>query len=144
MIVICIAFWINCTILLAYVSIGDRWKNTIDQAMSSSLTKRLEFTKSGYIHSVKDVFFSHSTIIFLKLKRKMLSWLETNPIHCYRFFYYSADENPIQQANESFKMLDGITKRYQICVHKKNVVQWRMRTFWCLSCMNGLYNGTVE
>ena len=126
-----------------YDGIGGRWKNKIDQAMSSALTKRLEFTESGYIQSVKDVF-SALNYYFSEAGKKDAQLAGKNPIHCYKFFYYSADENPIQRPNESFKTLDGITKRYQICVHKKNVIQWRMRTCWCLSCMDDLYNGTVE
>ena len=90
--------------------------------MSSALTKRLEFTKSGYIHSVKDVCFALN-YYFSEAEKKDAQLAGKNPIHCYKFFYYSADENPIQRANESFKTLDGITNRFQIFVHKKNVVQ---------------------
>ena len=126
-----------------YDGIGGRWKNKIDQAMSSTVTKRLEFTESGYIHSVKDVV-SAFNYYFAESNKKDSQLAGKNPIHCYKFFYYSADENPIQRPNESFKQLTGITKRYQICVKKRDVVHWRMRTCWCLSCMASLYNETVE
>ena len=53
-------------------------------------------------------------------------------------------EEHIKRPNESFVTLDGITKRYQICVRKEGVVDWRMRSCWCLVCTESLFNGTLE
>ena len=36
--------------------IGGRWKNKIDQFMSTTERKKLEFTDTGYIENVSDVF----------------------------------------------------------------------------------------
>ena len=38
------------------MEIGGRWKKKIDQAMSSTENKRLEFTDKGNIHNIKDVY----------------------------------------------------------------------------------------
>ena len=57
-----------------YGDIGGRWKNKIDQEISSALTKRLEFTESGYIHSVKDAVSALDNYFFLNPTRQMFSW----------------------------------------------------------------------
>ena len=68
-----------------YDGIGGRWKNKIDQAMSTAVKRKLEFTETGYIESVKDVvkalnyYFATSTKKDSQLAGK-------NPIHHYKFF----------------------------------------------------------
>ena len=123
--------------------IGGRWKNKIEQAMSTAMTKKLEFTDTGYIHGVEDVY---KTLVyhFARATKKDSQLAGKNPIHHYKFFCYLTKENPIKRPTETFTTLSGITKRYQMCVKKKDVIHWRMRSCWCLSCVSSLYNGTLE
>ena len=51
--------------------------------------------------------------------------------------------DPIQRPDESFVTLDGISKRYQMIVKNKGTIHWRMRSCWCLGCIDGLSNGTL-
>ena len=51
--------------------IGGCWKNKFDQTISSALS-----SLNSVIFTASNVLFPHSTIVFLKLKKKILSWLE--------------------------------------------------------------------
>ena len=68
-----------------YDGIGGRFKNKIDQALASAEKTKLEFTTTGYIHTIEDVhsaleyYFTNSTKKDSRLSGK-------NPIHHYKFF----------------------------------------------------------
>ena len=106
--------------------IGGRWKNKVRQALSTAVMVNLPFTKSGYIHTVKDV---HKALhyYFEDAPNKDAQLAGKNPIHHYHFISHWIDEDPIQRPDESFVTLDGITKRYQMCVKKDGYIHWRMR-----------------
>jgi len=111
--------------------------------MSTAERKRLEFTDTGFIENVKDVFkaldyyFGQST-----KKDSRLAGKKT--IGHYKFFCYLTDENPIKRPTEAFETLDGITKRYQIAVKNEGTIYWRKRSCWCLSCTDSLFKGPLE
>jgi len=74
--------------------IGGRWKNKIDQCMSTAEVERLEFTESGYIENAQDV---HSALVYYfgRSTGKDAQLAGRNPIHHYNLFCYSHDNNPI-------------------------------------------------
>ena len=123
--------------------IGGRWKNKIDQAMSTAQRKKLEFTDTGYIENVRDVFKALD-YYFGQSVKKDSQLAGKNPIGHYKFFCYLISENPISRPNETFETLDGITKQYQIVVKGEGVVYWRKRSCWCLSCTDSLFKGPLE
>ena len=123
--------------------IGGRWKRKIDQCMSSAEIEMLEFTESGYIHTVKDVYLALE-YYFGRSEKKDSQLAGRNPIHHYKFFCYLPDENPIQRPDESYSTLEGITKRYQFAVKKEGVVYMRKRSHWCLDCMDSMFKGTLD
>ena len=126
-----------------YDGIGGRWKNKIDQAMSTAERKSLEFLETGKIQNVKDVYVALE-YYFGKSTKKDAQLAGKNPIHHYKFFCYMVDENPIQRPVEAFDTLDGITKRYQIVVKTEGCIYWRKRSCWCLTCMGSLFQGSLE
>jgi len=68
-----------------------------------------------------------------------------NPIHHYKFFCYEiGDENPIQHPDKSFSALQDISKHYQFSVKKEGVVFMRMRSCFCLTCMNDFMDSPLE
>ena len=125
-----------------YDGIGGRWKNKIDQCMSTAEVGLLEFTASGSIQNVEDVhsaleyYFGRSTGKYAQLAGK-------NPIHHYHFFCYTAEKHPINRPDESFVTLQGISKHYQFLVKREGVVYMRQRSCFCLSCMAELTEGTL-
>ena len=92
-----------------YDGIGGRWKNKIDQALSTAEKTKLKCTSTGYIHTIKDV---HSALEYYFTKSEEIDRQPSgkNPIHHYMFFCYLIDENPIQRPEETHDTLDGITK----------------------------------
>ena len=68
-----------------YDGIGGRWKNKVEQAMSTAEAKRLEFTDNGYIHNVGDVYQALD-YYFVKSTKKDSQLAGKNPIHHYKFF----------------------------------------------------------
>jgi len=95
--------------------------------MSTAMTKRLEFTDTGYIHGVEDVYKA-LVYYFSEATKKDSQLAGKNPIHRYKFFCYLTSENPIKRPEETFTTLKGITKRYQMCVKKKECIHWRIRS----------------
>ena len=67
------------------------------------------------VSALKYVFFSQS------IKKDALLVEKHN--HCYKFVYYQADEHSIHRPNESLKMLDGFTKRYQTRGYPTETIQ---------------------
>jgi len=123
--------------------IGGRWKNKIDQAMSTAESKKLEFTDTGYIENVQDVFKALE-YYFGRSTKKDSQLAGKNPIGHYKFFCYLTTENPISRPTEAFKTLDGITKQYQMVVKGEGIVYWRKRSCWCLACTDSLSGGPLE
>jgi len=77
--------------------------------MSSVEIDKLEFTESGYIHTVKDVYLALE-YYFVRSEKKDSQLAGRNHIHRYKFFCYLPDENPTQRPDESYSTLEGITK----------------------------------
>ena len=125
-----------------YDGIGGRWKNKIDQCMSTAEREKLEFTESGYIHDVRDVYHALH-YHFGESKKKDAQLAGRNPIHHYKFFCYTLDDNPILRPDETFSTLQGISKQYQFAVKKEGVVYMRRRSCFCLSCIDNLMDGTL-
>jgi hypothetical protein len=62
-----------------------------------------------------------------------------NPIHKYKFFIYTFDNNPIERPlDEKYTKLDGISKHYQFVAKSEGVVHMRQRSCWCVRCMKAL------
>merc|ERR1712086_986341 len=106
--------------------IGGRWKNKIDQAMSTAERKKLEFTDTGFIENVKDVFEALD-YYFGQSTKKDSQLAGRNPIGHYKLLCYLADENPIKRPTAAFETLDGTTKLYQIAVKNEGTIYWRKR-----------------
>ena len=66
-----------------------------------------------------------------------------DPIHGYQFFLYTYDQHPIQQPEESFTALKGISSHYQFAVNNEGLLYMHLRSCWCLSCIKHLMNGTL-
>ena len=64
---------------------GGRWKNKIEQAMTTAMTKRLEFTDTGYMHDVEDVYKA-LVYYFSKTTKKDSQHAGNNPVRHYKFF----------------------------------------------------------
>ena len=72
-----------------YDGIGGRWKNKIDQCLSSAERQQLLYTETGTIEDVKDVYKTLDRH-FADAKRKGISRLAgKNPINHYKFFCYT-------------------------------------------------------
>ena len=113
--------------------------------MSTAEKMKLECTGEsgvGYIHTIEDVYnaFVYS---FTTSTKKDSQLAGRNPIHHYNFVCHLSKNDPIQRPDESFVTLDGISKRYQMIVKNKGTIHWRMRSCWCLGCIDGLSNGTL-
>lgn len=122
-----------------YDGIGGRWKSKIDNCIRSSTTQgRLDYTHSGYIQTVNDVY--HALVHhFENADHRNVQLAGRNPIHKYKFFLNTVDNNPIERpADESFITLDGISKHYQITVASEDNVYMRRQSCWCPSCMKTL------
>ena len=126
-----------------YDGIGGRWKNKIDQCMSTTETGLLEYIASGFIQDVEAV---HITLgyYFGRSTGKDAQLVGKNPIHHYHFFCYTANNNPINRLQEAFSTLHGILSHYQFLVKKHGVVYMRQRSYYCLSCMDELMGGSLS
>ena len=111
----------------------------IEQAMSTGTTTRLEFTDTDYIHGVEDVYKA-VVYYFTEATKKDFQLVVKGLIHHYKFFCYLTSEIPIKRPDEIFITLNGITKRYKICVKKDEyITHWRMHLSLYLSCVSSLY-----
>eukprot|EP00984_Skeletonema_dohrnii_P017124 scaffold7728_cov75-Skeletonema_dohrnii-CCMP3373.AAC.2 len=119
--------------------VGGCWKTKVDTCIRSSYsTGRLLYTDTGYIQNVKDVYDAlvHH---FEQAEHRNVPLAGKNPIHKYKFFIYTFDNNPIERPlDEKYITLDGISKHYQFVAKSEGVVHMRQRSCWCLRCMKAL------
>ncbi|KAL7490747.1 hypothetical protein ACHAWT_000278 [Skeletonema menzelii] len=111
-----------------YDGIGGRWKSKIDQCIVSSTTKGpLSYTPSRYIQNAEDV---HAALVhhFEKAEVRNVQLAGKNPIHKYKFFLNTFDNNPIERPhNEQF-----------FAIASEGVVNMRQNPCWCPPCMKTL------
>ena len=93
--------------------IGGCWKTKVDSCIRSSHTiGRLSYTATGYIQNVRDVYDA-LVYHFEQAEHRNVQYAGKNPIHKYKFFIYTFDNNPIERPlDEKYTKLDGISKHY--------------------------------
>jgi len=103
----------------------------------------LNYTDTGYITNVRDVYLSlvHH---FQRGEHRDRQLTGQNPIRAHRFFCYTSESNPVPRPVETFRTLDGINSQYQFVVSREGVMYVRMRPCWCLHCMVALTANTLE
>ena len=77
--------------------------------MSTTMTNRLEFTATGYIYGMEDVY-NDLVCCFTEASKKGSQLARKNPIRHYRFFCCLTSETPVKRPDEIFTTLEGITK----------------------------------
>ena len=121
---------------------GGTLKGKVDQSCSSAYSEgTLEYTKSGYVTNVEDVY---DTLVYHFEEAQNRDRRQgKNSIDEYKFFLSSeSNGSPVQRPDMSYRTMTGISDHYQFVSRSLGVQFIRHRQCWCVACTADIINGT--
>lgn len=120
--------------------VGGVYKYTVDGACSRAYAEGvLEYTASGYVMNVRDVY--DVLVHYYEEEGNRDRRSGANSVDAHKFFLTEIATDPIERPESTYKTMDGISEHYQFVSRSRGSLFKRRRVCYCVHCMAEFMNG---